>query len=146
MPMKNDTRVGKDPRPPHGRTRLNLVTPTPDLRSRLRDFPARTSTVTYISDFTVFPPETKAVKLAYFESVQAGFPSPAEDFEDRRLDLNDFMVRNPAATYLLKVAGESMTGAGIFDEDILRLKRAKSVNSFWLDHVEIISAFLSGVV
>lgn len=120
--MKNDTRVRKGPKPLHSQTRLNLVALTIDLPSRLRDFPARTSTVTYISDFTDLPPDP--VALPFFESVQAGFPSPAEDFEDRRLDLNEFMVRNPAATFLLKVVGESMTGAGIFDGDILVVDRS----------------------
>ncbi len=121
--MKKDTRVLKGPKPPHGRTRLVLITPTLDLLSRLRDFPARTSTVSYLGNFEDFQ-SVSATALPYFESVQAGFPSPAEDFEDRHLDLNEFMVRNPAATFLLKVAGESMTGAGIFDGDILVVDRS----------------------
>jgi DNA polymerase V len=123
MPMKNDTRVSKDPRPPHGRTRLNLVTPKTDLWIKLRDFPTRTSTVTYLCDFAGLQP-SPATALPYFETVQAGFPSPAEDFEDRRLDLTEFLVRNHAATFLLKVSGESMTGAGIFDGDILVVDRS----------------------
>lgn len=121
--MKKDTRVSKGPKPPHGRTRLNLVTPTTDIAFRLRNIPARTSTVVYLGEFHGIP-DRAPIALPCFESVQAGFPSPAEDYEDCRLDLNEFMVRNPAATFLLRVAGESMTGAGIFDGDLLIVDRS----------------------
>ncbi len=62
--------------------------------------------------------------LQLFYSVQAGFPSPAEDFDDRRLDLNEFLIRNPPATFLLRVVGESMTGIGIFDGDFIIVDRS----------------------
>lgn len=50
--------------------------------------------------------------------VPAGFPSPAEDFIDGSLDLNDYII-HPAATYFVKAEGESMIGAGIYDGDLL---------------------------
>ncbi len=49
----------------------------------------------------------------------AGFPSPAEDFLEKRLDLNDYLVKNPPATFLVRVSGHSMRDAGIFDGDML---------------------------
>jgi len=49
----------------------------------------------------------------------AGFPSPADDFLEKRLDLNEYLVRNPPATFLVRVSGHSMKDAGIFDGDIL---------------------------
>ncbi len=51
--------------------------------------------------------------------VRAGFPSPAEDFSCARIDLAKLMVKHPQCTFLLRVRGDSMTGAGIFDGDLL---------------------------
>lgn len=51
--------------------------------------------------------------------VAAGFPSPADDFLEKRLDLNEYLIRNPPATFLVRVTGHSMKDAGIFDGDIL---------------------------
>ncbi|WP_045222176.1 LexA family protein [Desulfonatronum thioautotrophicum] len=51
--------------------------------------------------------------------IPAGFPSPAEDFLEKRLDLNEYLVRNPPATFLVRVCGQSMRDAGIFDGDML---------------------------
>jgi DNA polymerase V len=57
-------------------------------------------------------------------SVQAGFPSPAEDYIEDRIDLNEHLIDHPAATYFVRVAGTSMVGAGIHDGDILVVDRA----------------------
>ena len=57
--------------------------------------------------------------LPFFESVSAGFPSPAADHIDKKLDLNELCIRNPSATFFIRVAGDSMQGAGIHDGDIL---------------------------
>ena len=66
-----------------------------------------------------------ALRLPLFlAAVPAGFPSPAEDYVDKRLDLNEHLVRNPAATYFVNVAGDSMRDAGIADGDILVVDRA----------------------
>jgi len=51
--------------------------------------------------------------------VRAGFPSPAEDFSCARIDLAKIMVKHPQCTFLLRVRGDSMIGAGIFDGDLL---------------------------
>jgi DNA polymerase V len=56
--------------------------------------------------------------------VQAGFPSPADDFIDKRLDLNEHLIQHPAATFFVRAAGDSMLGAGIHDGDLLVVDRA----------------------
>ena len=58
--------------------------------------------------------------------VSAGFPSPADDYIDRNLDLNELMIANPAATFFVRVAGDSMIGAGINHDDILVVDRSLS--------------------
>lgn len=55
--------------------------------------------------------------------VEAGFPSPADDHIEGKLDLNEHLVRRPAATFFVRAAGESMRGAGIFDGDLLVIDR-----------------------
>jgi DNA polymerase V len=61
--------------------------------------------------------------------VPAGFPSPADDFMDRRLDLNEHLVRNPQATFFIRASGESMLGAGIHPGDLLVVDRSADVKS-----------------
>lgn len=56
--------------------------------------------------------------------VSAGFPSPAESFADRKIDLNDELIKHPAATFFVRVEGDSMQGAGIMSEDILIVDRS----------------------
>jgi len=51
--------------------------------------------------------------------VAAGFPSPTDDFLEKRLDLNEYLITNPPATFLVRVSGHSMKDAGIFHGDIL---------------------------
>ena len=65
----------------------------------------------------------------FLSGVSAGFPSPADDYLDRKLDLNEHLVKNPAATYFVRVAGDSMTGAGINDNDILVVDRSLEPSS-----------------
>ena len=60
----------------------------------------------------------------YGAYVPAGFPSPADDFIEDMLDLNTFLIRHPAATFLVRVQGESMVDAGIYPGDILVVDRA----------------------
>jgi len=71
--------------------------------------------------------------------VSAGFPSPAEDYEDKRLDINDYLVSNRASTFFFQVQGCSMEGAQIFDGDMLVVDR--SVRPV---HGQIVVAFLDG--
>jgi DNA polymerase V len=56
--------------------------------------------------------------------VSAGFPSPAGDYLERSLDLNERLVPRPAATFFIRVRGDSMTGVGILDGDLLIVDRS----------------------
>jgi DNA polymerase V len=57
-------------------------------------------------------------------AIEAGFPSPAEDYVEDYLDLHKLMVHNPPATFFLRVKGVSMVGAGIGDGDLLVVDRS----------------------
>jgi DNA polymerase V len=59
-------------------------------------------------------------------SVEAGFPSPADDHLERGIDLNEELIRNPAATFLVRVKGESMRDAGIHAGDVLIVDKSLS--------------------
>jgi DNA polymerase V len=56
--------------------------------------------------------------------VAAGFPSPADDFLEKSLDINEYLIRNPASTFLVRASGDSMKGAGIYDGDMLLVDRS----------------------
>ena len=60
----------------------------------------------------------------YGSRVPAGFPSPADDHIEGKLDLNLHLIRRPAATFFIRAQGESMRDAGIFDGDLLVVDRA----------------------
>jgi len=65
------------------------------------------------------------LEIPYFATlVPAGFPSPAEDYEDVSLDLNSYLVRHPAATFFVRAQGDSMIGVGIYDGDMMIVDRA----------------------
>jgi DNA polymerase V len=57
-------------------------------------------------------------------SVPAGFPSPAEDYVEGPLDLNRYLIHHPAATFFVRVIGDSMIGVGIYPDDLLIVDRA----------------------
>jgi DNA polymerase V len=71
--------------------------------------------------------------------VRAGFTSPADDFLDKRIDLNQVLITHPQATFLLRVAGDSMRDAGIHDGDTLVVNRALKPR-----HGHIVVATLDG--
>jgi DNA polymerase V len=58
--------------------------------------------------------------------ISAGFPSPAMDFMDVSIDLNQLMIKHPSATFFGRVQGTSMLGAGISDGDLLVIDRSLS--------------------
>ena len=60
----------------------------------------------------------------FLERVSAGFPSPAEDYVERTLDLNELCIQHPSATFFVRVQGESMIDAGIFPGDVLVVDRS----------------------
>lgn len=71
--------------------------------------------------------------------VSAGFPSPAADHEERRLDINEYLVRNPISTFFFPVQGDSMEGGQIFDGDVLVVDRSVKAS-----HGSVVVAFVDG--
>lgn len=70
----------------------------------------------------LFDPVSSSPRLAlpiYGSAVPAGFPSPADDYLEQALDLNDYLINDAAATFMVRVAGDSMAGAGIGSGDML---------------------------
>jgi DNA polymerase V len=61
----------------------------------------------------------------YTSKVAAGFPSPADDHVERRLNPSEYLVENDSATFFVRVKGESMIDAGIFDNDVLVVDRSR---------------------
>lgn len=59
----------------------------------------------------------------------AGFPSPAADDLEEPIDLGNWLVEHPAASYVMRVAGHSMAGAGINDGDLVVVDRARKARS-----------------
>lgn len=77
-------------------------------------------------ELTIFTVPAFSVALAPLmgERVRAGFPSPAENYIEDQLDLNQYCVKNPPATFFVRVDGDSMTGAGINRGDLLVVDRS----------------------
>jgi DNA polymerase V len=71
-----------------------------------------------------FEPPTVCRRPLVGARISAGFPSPADDFLDRKLDLNELLIHHPSATFFVRVAGSSMTGVGIQAGDILVVDRS----------------------
>ena len=71
--------------------------------------------------------------------VEAGFPSPADDFIERSLDLNEQLVANPIATFFVRANGNSMDGAGIHDGDLLVVDRSVTPS-----HGSVVVAIVDG--
>ena len=83
--------------------------------------PAAPLRITEVHALTKGPPRPLPLVLW---RVDAGFPSPAADFAEEPLDLNDLLGKNPPATFLMRVSDRSMETAGIFDEDLLVVDRS----------------------
>ena len=67
-----------------------------------------------------FDSTTKKFKIPLLtDSVSAGFPSPADDYTEENIDLNEHLISNPFSTFFLRVKGDSMINAGIKDKDLI---------------------------
>lgn len=77
-----------------------------------------------ISEFYAFENKTELKLPLYLAGVSAGFPSPADDYIDKTLDLNEFLIEHPSATFFVRAVGDSMLDAGIQSGDILIIDRA----------------------
>lgn len=76
---------------------------------------------------TLFKPAEPLSRVAlplFISKIPAGFPSPANDYIEKDLDLNELMIENPAATFFARAQGYSMIDAGILPGDILVINRA----------------------
>ena len=81
------------------------------------------------------------VSFPFFaDLVQCGFPSPAQDYVEKRIDLNELLVQHPSATYFVKAAGDSMIDAGIDEGDLLVVDSARKA-----EHGDIVIAAVGTV-
>jgi len=99
----------------------------------------RLKTDATISDIYGVDRKTGISLPLFLGGVSAGFPSPAEDYTDRKLDLNELLIKNEAATFFVRVDGDSMIGAGIHHDDILVVDRSREAVSG-----DIVIAILDG--
>ena len=60
----------------------------------------------------------------FLDKVSAGFPSPATDYMENKLDLNEYLIKHPAATFIVKASGSSMIDADIYSGDLLIIDRS----------------------
>ena len=90
---------------------------------------------------TFFTPENlNTLGAVYFDTgISAGFPSPAEDFKQERLSLDNELIKNKEATFFARVSGQSMVDAGLNDNDLLVIDRSLSPA-----HNKIAVCFLDG--
>jgi DNA polymerase V len=80
------------------------------------------------------------MRLQFFlNPVTAGFPSPASDYVDKSIDLNEILIKNKVATFLVRALGDSMVNAGIFSGDILIVDKSITPTS-----KNIVVAILNG--
>ncbi len=91
-------------------------------QTRINADSLNTSTLSMLS----FPAKSlsKAAIPLFSGKVAAGFPSPADDYVEKTLDLNELLIQKPAATFFVRAEGESMLGAGIHPDDILVVDRS----------------------
>lgn len=75
----------------------------------------------------------------YETKLSCGFPSPADDYSEKKLDLNEFLVSHPAATFFIRVEGDSMKNANIATGDMLIVDR-----SLLAENGKIVVAILNG--
>ena len=75
---------------------------------------------------TIFSPkDTESIGAVLVDAgISAGFPSPAEDFKEDRLSLDEELIKNKEATFFARVSGQSMIGAGLNDNDLLVIDRS----------------------
>ncbi|RBO82672.1 LexA family protein [Marinomonas aquiplantarum] len=77
----------------------------------------------------------------YGDSVSAGFPSPAQDFVEKTLDLNDLCIADPNATFFVRVSGDSMKEEAIFHDDVLVVDRSLTAK-----HGDVVIACIHGEI
>lgn len=90
---------------------------------------------------TFFTPTTEESEGAYFfdTGISCGFPSPAEDFKQQRISLDNELIKNKETTFFARVSGQSMIDAGLEDNDLLVIDR-----SIAPEHNKIAVCFIDG--
>lgn len=91
------------------------------------------------AEFIIFETGTHLPLPLFAESCQAGFPSPATDYVEKTLDLNELCIRHPSATYFVRAEGESMIESGIQSGDLLVVDKAETPA-----HGDIVIASVNG--
>jgi DNA polymerase V len=117
----NAKRMGRPPGEPTKVIRLPL--PVAALARRLAAKGLRAGDINAFIDLDARRTTTVPLMAA---SAECGFPSPADDYLDRALDFNELLIENPAATFAVRIAGESMTGAGLCPGDIAVVDRSRT--------------------
>lgn len=86
------------------------------------------------------PSRDSPLRLELFANrVNAGFPSPAEDYVEGKLDLNEYIVEHEASTFYVRIQGHSMSGAGMLDGDVIAVDRSLEPR-----HNDIVLAVIDG--
>lgn len=97
---------------------------------------------TYASGLTLLwaPNYSPPLKIPFFaDACSAGFPSPAQDYVESELDLNELCIRRRASTFFVRASGSSMEELGLFDGDVMVVDRAEEAN-----HNDIVIAEVAG--
>lgn len=93
-----------------------------------------------IDEVMDFIKQGKSLKIPLYSStVRAGFPSPADDYIENYLDLNEHLITHPSSTFMVRASGDSMTKAGIQPGDLLIVDRSLEVS-----HGKIVIAAING--
>ncbi|NWG38502.1 MAG: translesion error-prone DNA polymerase V autoproteolytic subunit [Hydrogenophilaceae bacterium] len=131
----------------HGGRRAGAGRPRAEATQRIRVPESLMSVVQTMIDarkhrtVALFPsPAPSPLKLPRFgHRVRAGFPSPADDYVEAWLDLNDYLIEHKEATFFVQASGDSMTGAGIQEGNLLVVDRALEPR-----HGDIVIAVVDG--
>lgn len=99
----------------------------------------KSTTETNVIEIARATAERTQAHTLYASQPAAGFPAPGDDQIERVLDINDLVVTHPEATFYVRVAGDSMVGAGIFPNDVLVVDRAVEA-----EHGMIVVAAVNG--
>lgn len=93
-----------------------------------------------LSDIYRAAPSPTSVRRPLFtDRCQAGFPSPASDYAERDLDLNEYCIRHPAATFFVRAIGDSMTDIGLHSGDLMVVDKSETPR-----HGDIVIAEIDG--
>lgn len=82
---------------------------------------------------------TKRLIPLFQDNIPAGFPSPAQDYIEQRIDLHELLIAHPSSTYCVKVSGDSMIDGGIGDGNLLVVDSSRTAG-----HVDIVIAAVDG--